>query len=183
MIDESDRAYRNAVEKKDSGEYSGAAEWYAAAGLHRIFSPKSKHNKNLRVGVGLLLLSMSCDIVDGNDYRAMIVFRMTDPVIEYLYSNSTERVLIGICSEWRGDIRLFTGKESPMPHYDDAAENYRYISDTDKNYGSEPEYVHSIKAYQIYANSIGVSLPEDHDYNFSKRVKCKISTYQDTDPE
>lgn len=165
----------SALELERDGEYEAAAAAYAVDGFERIVRSKFELSGPSRVGIGMLLQAISCDVRSGNTRRAEQLFHLVEPLLRGFSETADETVVRGLCLEWLGDGALMVRDEESIAHYRAAADQYSELSWQDETWQDEPEFMHAFWAIQEYARSLGYELsPPDYSHSFTDRIDSKL---------
>lgn len=161
-------------EHEAAGDYDAAAAGYARDGFDNLLRGHFRPSSRTRIGVGLLLQSVSCDRRADNTRRASHVGDICRQLLVDIEASADEPILTGLSIEWRGDVELMLGGSDPIEHYDRAGPYFQSMDWRDERWTDEPDFMHCYWAIQEYITHHDGSLPENPDeMSFTERLDRK----------
>lgn len=161
-------------ELEKRGEYKEAATEYARDGFNNLLRADFEPIDASRIGVGLLLQAISCDVIAGNERRAIRLADICRPVLDDVAETASDPILAGLGNEWRGDVELILGTDSPGPYYDRAGAHFEGMDWRDERWRDEPDFMHCYWAVHTFSTHHDGPLPNNPDsITFQERLDRK----------
>ena len=163
------------LELEQQGEYDAAAAAFATAGFQKVLSSHARLNSETRLGIGMLLEAISCDVRIDNKRRAAFLYDVIEPLLTELAETSETTVLRGVATEWLGDAALLLERPDTVDQYRAARAVYEGVTWDDKAVVDDPDFMHSYWAMEGFAEHHGAELPPpDRSTSFQKRIDAKL---------
>jgi hypothetical protein len=150
-------------------------------------TPSSHKNRRqaMRYGVGRLLESINLYARSDEDSQARYLSDIVEDALKRIEAGEDRPAVLGLCHEWRGDVRTMIEPEAAAQHYQRARELYEPL-DIDADYtgwGSEPEFTVSFRAYEHYITTVGFdemyeAAEKPLEVQFLKRIDFKLDVVE-----
>jgi len=168
-------------EHEEDNEYEAAAIGYAQQGFDSLLEAHFSASGVTRIGVGLLFQSISCDRRANNNQRPMYIGTICRQLLTDIKAVSDDPILIGLSTEWQGDLELMLEADDPIGYYDRAEQYFQNMDWRDERWVDEPDFMHYYWALFEYIDYYGGSLPENpDDLSFVDRLERKRAFAQGT---
>lgn len=116
--------FEKAGEKEEAGNYQEAATLYARSAFDHLIDCNFEPRREMRIGLGILLMAISCDARADNRHRAKHLFDIAKPLFDEIGEDAETRVLVGLTKEWIGDGLLMLGLPNATEFYHEADKYY-----------------------------------------------------------
>lgn len=165
----------SARELEDAGDYTAAAGEYALVGFEKLLDSQFVLDGEGRIGIGMLLQAISCDVRAGNSRRADHLFAIIEPLLVDLRDRTDDHVLRGLAFEWLADGKLMLGAEGAVENYRSALLQFQDLTWEDTTWQEEPDFIHAYWAMESFSQYHGRELPPPvPTVAFQERVAAKI---------
>lgn len=122
------------AELEQQSEYEAAAASYAVEGFRELITSGFELNNSTYIGIGMLLQAISCDRRVGTHRRPVHLADICRPLLEEIRETAEDPVLVGLATEWLGDLALMLGDETVdvQDYYNEAATRFEDLNWQDK---------------------------------------------------
>lgn len=168
--------FQNARQLEREGELSRAARRYTQFGIEELNDADFERGRSFRIGLSALVCGISCDVRAGNADRAVALRYLTDGLLEYALATDTDdRGLIGLYTEWLGDVHFMTGSGNAAEHYRNAIEEYELTSEGKQfSWGMEEEFDYAYWAVSEFLEFEGYERDQFPELDFESRARRKL---------
>lgn len=170
----------SARELEDAGDYDDAARKYAREGFDRFLVSHFGLDGECRIGIGMILQAISCDVRAGNSRRAEHLFAIIEPLLVELRYGTDDNVLRGLAFEWLGDGKLMLEEGDAVENYRSALLQFQDLTWEDTTWQEEPDFMQAYWAMESFSQYHGRELPPPvPSVEFQERVEAKIELADD----
>lgn len=165
-----------AGEKEEEGDYRKAAALYSRSAFDRLIDSNFEPRRNMRIGLAILLMAISCDVRADNHHRAKHLFDIAKPLFQEIGKDAETQVLVGLTKEWIGDGLLMLGSPDAIECYEEATEYYDDLEWGERSWGHEQEYHYTSIALESFLSANRIEVPKEPHLplHFEERIKFKI---------
>jgi hypothetical protein len=164
--------------KEEEGDYREAAALYTRSAFDRLIDCNFEPKREMRIGLAVLLMAISCDVRTDNHRRARHLFDIAKPLFHEIGQDAETQVLVGLTKEWLGDGLLMLGSPDAIEFYQEAAEYYDDLEWGERSWGHEQEFHYASIAIESFLTANSVQVPKDPHLplHFTERIEFKIET-------
>lgn len=168
--------FETAREMEEDEDYAMASKLFFESGISNLNDVGFEPNRKYRVGVAILIRSVSCAARADEMRRATGIKRIAAGAIEQMIAADPSACLSGLCQEWLGDLHLVTDSTGATDYYRKAAQCYQDCSDgMQATWGMEEEFDYALWAVEAFLESEGSGLQDGlPELDFEARIRSKI---------
>lgn len=169
-------SWEDGSKAEKAGDYEGAAKAYAIRSFEILVENQFSVNGRMRIGVGMMMQAVSCDVRSGNTQRAGHLFEWVTTYLAKIREEAEDPVLVGLTYEWEGDGLLYFNKTEAREKYENAQSYYENLDWKDETWSMEQCFMYFYWAFEGFAQKNGYLDDVDLlDMEFKERIAYKLN--------